>query len=280
MSYSDLRQNKVFKKLFHCKHEEMSIENLRQFHNFIKASLIKFSKKNGTKTLLDIAVGRGGDLFKWQHNNFEVVVGFDPHKESIDEAKRRLNSQLRQKKKCPYTKYFILDMLDQTILQKLNNLEMNIKGLESHTYDVVSCQFAFHYFIKQMDKVLQFISIKLNNGGIFIGTATDGDKVHELLKVSGNVSTNLLQINKINDEKYTFNITSDSTNTYFDVKGVSEEFFLFKEQFINTAKLYDLHLLEIKSFEQWYQTYNYQMTNEECQVSFLNFSFRFIKISS
>lgn len=258
----------------------MSIENLRQFHNFIKGSLIEISKKNGGTTLLDIAVGRGGDLFKWQHNNFKVVVGFDPHQESIDEARRRLNTQLKQKKKCPYTKYFTLDMLDPHLLQKLNSLEMNINGVESHTYDVVSCQFAFHYFSKQMDLVLQFISLKLNNGGIFIGTATDGDKVNELLKESGNFSTNLLQINKINDEKYKFNITSDSTNTYFDVKGVSEEYFLFKEQMINTAKLYDLHLLEIKSFKDWYQIYNRQMSDPECLVSFLNFSFSFIKISS
>lgn len=258
----------------------MSIENLRQFHNFIKASLISISKKNGGTTLLDIAVGRGGDLFKWQHNNFKVVVGFDPHRESIDEARRRLNIQLKQKKKCPYTKYFTLDMLDQCLLQKINSLEMNIKGIESHTYDVVSSQFAFHYFANKMDQVLQFISVKLNNGGIFIGTATDGDKIYEILQKSDNFSTNLLQINKINDEKYTFNITSDSTNTYFDVKGVSEEYFLFKEKFINTAKLYDLHLLEIKSFNEWYKGYEHQMTESECIVSFLNFSFSFIKIKT
>lgn len=256
----------------------MSIENLRQFHNFIKGSLIEFSKKNQSLTLLDVAVGRGGDLFKWQHNNFKVVVGFDPHKESIDEAKRRLTAQIKKNKKCPYTKYFTLDMFDPSLLQKLNNLEMNIKGLQTHTYDVVSCQFAFHYFAKQMDQVLQFISTKLNNGGIFIGTATDGDKIHDLIKESGHISTKLLQINRISDEKYTFNVTSDSTNTYFDVKGESEEFFLFKEKFINTAKLYDLHLLETKSFKEWYQTYDRQMTDEECMVSFLNFSFSFIKI--
>lgn len=258
----------------------MSIENLRQFHNFIKTSLIEISKKNGGTTLLDIAVGRGGDLFKWQHNNFTVVVGFDPHKESIDEARRRLNAQLKHKKKYPYTKYFTLDMLDPSLLQKINSLEINIKGVESHTYDVVSCQFAFHYFAKQMDQVLQFISVKLNNGGIFIGTATDGDKVHELLIETDNICTNLLQINKINDEKYTFNITSDSINTYFDVKGVSEEFFLFKEKFINTAKSYDLHLLEVKSFKEWYNGYDRQMTESECMVSFLNFSFSFIKITT
>ena len=257
----------------------MSIDNLRQFHNFIKGSLIELSKKNGGTTLLDIAVGRGGDFFKWCHNDFKIVVGFDPHKASIDEARRRLNEQLKLKRKCPYVKYFTLDMLDSNLLRKLNNLEMNIKGLESHTYDVVSCQFAFHYFAEQMHQVLQFISAKLNNGGIFIGTATDGDKINELLQ-SGDYSTDLLQIKRINDKKYTFNISSDSSNTYFDVKGESEEFFLLKEKFISTAKLYDLHLLEIKSFEDWYQQYNRPMMDDEYNISYLNFSFSFIKIIS
>ena len=254
----------------------MSIENLRQFHNFIKSSLLEFSKKNGGTILLDIAVGRGGDLFKWHHNNFKVVIGFDPHKESIDEARRRLNTQLKQNKKFPYTKYFMLDMLDSEVLQKLNNLERNIKGLESHTYDVVSCQFAFHYFSKYMEQVLQFISIKLNNYGIFIGTASDGDVIYDLVK-SNNYFNGMLSIEKIDNEKYTFNITSTSSFTYFDVKGKSEEYYLFKENFIKTAKKYNLYLLEIKSFSDWYTEYSSSMSPEECQISFLNFSFSFIK---
>lgn len=256
-----------------------SIENLRKFHNFIKGSLIEFAKKNGATTLLDIAVGRGGDLFKWQRNNFTVVVGFDPHKESIQEAKRRLNEQLKTSKKYPYTKYFTLDMLDTNILNKLNTLECSIKGIETHTYDVVSCQFAFHYFSKHMDHVLNFISLKLKTGGVFIGTATDGDAIYDLVK-SGPFNSNMLNIEKIDDEKYTFNITSTSSSTYFDVKGKSEEYFLFKEKFIETAKKYNLHLMELKPFKDWYTNYSHAMSLNECQISFLNFSFSFIKFPS
>ena len=254
----------------------MSIENLRKFHNYIKSSLIEFSSKNGGTTLLDIAVGRGGDLFKWQHNNFKVVVGFDPHQDSIDEAKRRLFTQLKSKKRYPFTKFYTLDMLDYNIIHKLNNLESSIKGLETHTYDVVSCQFAFHYFVKHLDHVLNFISHKLKTGGIFIGTATDGDIIHNLLE-DGNVRENLLNITKIDEEKYTFNITSNSTDTYFDVKGESCEYFLFKDNFIKKAQSYNLQLLEIKSFNEWYELYNGQLSNEESKISFLNFSFKFIK---
>ena len=254
----------------------MSITDLRKFHNYIKSALLEFSSKNGKSTLLDIAVGRGGDLFKWHHNKFKIVIGFDPHQESINEAKNRLFSQLKTKKIYPFIKFYTLDMLDYNIIHKLNSLESTIKGLESHTYDVVSCQFAFHYFVKHLDHVLNFISQKLNTGGIFIGTATDGDMIYKLLEKE-NFANNLLNISKIDNEKYTFNITSESSDTYFDVKGESCEYFLFKDNFIRKAQHYNLQLLEIKSFSEWYELYPYEMSEAESKISFLNFSFVFIK---
>jgi hypothetical protein len=47
-----------------------SISNLRDFHNFIKRTLITvvakmFSKQSNRLSLLDISCGRGGDLFKY-----------------------------------------------------------------------------------------------------------------------------------------------------------------------------------------------------------------------
>ena len=253
-----------------------TIDNMRVFHNFIKTELINLTKKNGGTTLLDIAVGRGGDLMKWYHSNFKTVIGFDPHSASIEEARRRLKEDLKTKKWIPFTKYFTLDALDPNILFKLNKLELNVKGLETNTYDVVSCQFAFHYFSNSLEKVLSFVSQKLKVGGIFIGTASDGDIIHDLLQ-NGSINTDVLKIEKVDEEKYTFNITSNSQNTYFDVQGVSHEFFLYKEKLITVAKTYNLHVLDIKSFKDWYSLYNKPMTQNECFISFLNFSLAFLK---
>ena len=45
------------------------IDNLRKFHNWIKLQIITDAKlKTQGKSLLDVAVGRGGDIFKWVKN--------------------------------------------------------------------------------------------------------------------------------------------------------------------------------------------------------------------
>ena len=63
-------------------------EPLRKFHKWIKQQLIFESKRitNGTK-LLDVAVGRGGDIFKWSKTGFKYVTGFDSDSKSIYENK-------------------------------------------------------------------------------------------------------------------------------------------------------------------------------------------------
>ena len=137
-----------------------SIEDMKKFHNWIKLNLIKkTSTLCETISLLDIAVGRGGDLFKWK--NFKLVVGFDndylsltgsiQKGDNFDGAIARLKEQLNKKTKLPFTKFFCLNVLDREIDSKLESLEN--KFIKNHTnkYNVVSCQFAFHYFVKTQE---------------------------------------------------------------------------------------------------------------------------------
>ena len=61
-------------------------ECIRKFHNWIKLQLILDSKRvtNGSN-LLDVAVGRGGDIIKWSKAKFKYVIGFDSDSKSIYE---------------------------------------------------------------------------------------------------------------------------------------------------------------------------------------------------
>mgnify|MGYP001165663163 CR=1 FL=1 len=76
-----------------------SLEGLRKFHNWIKLQLIIDARRttNGTK-LLDVAVGRGGDIIKWSKAKIKYVTGFDSDSKSIyekinfDGAIKRYNS--------------------------------------------------------------------------------------------------------------------------------------------------------------------------------------------
>ena len=274
------------------------IENLRKFHNFIKLNIIfDACKITNAKNLLDIACGRGGDLQKWLNNknNLQYILAFDSHKESIfssikkgdtfDGAIARFqNIKQSFRGKTPYIMFKNLSILDNNILDKLNSIDSN------KIYDVVSCQFALHYFCENdniLNNVLNLISLKLRKGGLFIGTATDGDLINKILN-NGNVNIPLLSLLKKNFNNYLFYIQTEKSEVltrqnYFELQGVSSEFYLFKEKLRIIALQNNLEIIEYKSFYEWYQIYkktkSYQeLSIYEMVISFLNFSFIFKKL--
>ena len=272
------------------------ITNLRRFHNNIKSKLIfEYCQKADAKKLLDIACGRGGDLQKWLNRNLKLtyIFAFDNHKQSIyssikkggefDGAIARFinikNDYKLKKIRMPFIQFSNLNILDHNILTELNKLDQN------KIYDIVSCQFALHYFCENdiiLNNVLNLISKKLNKGGYFIGTATDGDLVNNILN-HGNVNIPLLQLIKKSINNYLFYINVESSNSsknYFEIQGISNEFFLFKEKLKNLAIKNNLILIEYKSFYEYYKSSNtiVPLSVYEMIISFLNFSFVFQKV--
>ena len=295
------------------------ITNLRKFHNLIKSELIiKCSEQIKAISLLDVACGRGGDIHKWIQAKLKYIFAFDNHSESIYSEIQKGGSfdgaigrfkQINKisKTKLPFMKFYNIDILEKDSLSKINKLDSD------KIYDIVSCQFAFHYFCKDtssMEHVLSIISKKLKKGGLFIGTATDGDLVHNILS-QGNVNIPLLTLLKngesnslmITSNNYLFYITDDYSEkskkieesnirkNYFEIQGVSSEYYLFKEKLAKLALKYQLELVEYKSFYEWYSQLKKQiksgksghtelenMSIYEFVISFLNFSFIFRKI--
>ena len=249
---------------FIISNKNSSIENLRKFHNYIKLQLIlQASHETKAKNLLDIACGRGGDLNKWLRTNVKYVLAFDSHKESIFNSIKKGNNfdgaiarfqNIKQsyRNKMPFINFKHLDILDKSVLNKINSIDSN------KIYDVVSCQFALHYFTKNDDNlnhVLNVISSKLKKDGLFIGTATDGDLINNILKY-GNVNIPILTLLKREDNNYLFYIQSDTRfdetrQNYFELQGISSEFYIFKEKLKNIALKNNLKLIEYKSFYEW-----------------------------
>lgn len=273
------------------------IDNLRKFHNYIKLQLIlQASKETNAQNLLDIACGRGGDLQKWLKINLKYILAFDSHSTSIysstqkgdsfDGAIARFrNIKKYYKGKIPFINFQNLNILDNNILSILNNIDSN------KLYDIVSCQFAFHYFSKNdiiLNNTLNVISKKLKKGGLFIGTCTDGDLVSNILS-NGNVNIPLLTLIKGDtSSNYLFYIQTEysqklTRQNYFELQGVSSEFYVYKQKFKDIAYKNNLELIEYKSFYDWYQDFKIQdkqteLSIYEMVISFLNFSFIFKKI--
>lgn len=281
------------------KRTNSSIYSLRLFHNWIKNKLISDSKlyfqnlNNDNPKLLDLAVGRGGDLYKWKNNNIKTVVGFDIDNDSINGnngAKSRYN-KLRDKDNYNYS-FYVMDLYKENSLDQIKKITDNI-----YPFDIVSCQFAIHYFFKSetiLDNFIKIVSNMLDKDGIFIGTTLDGNKIKNLLsKNNGHLDLPLVGLKEIdfhNDSTYSQTYLmrlGDKTDVdhYFNkVKPEgSIEYLVDLDELVKVCKKYSLEPIQISSFENMYELYKQSnkfknLSNDEMLPSFLNFLFIFKKI--
>lgn len=163
------------------------------FHNKIKALLFTQNVKPGS-TLLELAMGRGGDLLKWRETKPSRVVGFDV-------AAGNLNSPvqgacvryLREQGKLPPALFIVGDMT-QPLYEQDNRYVRILAGLEQAPtpylqqfaglvhFDAISCQMALHYACTSEDTFKVFVKNLTDHGkGIFFGTCMDGAAVYAAL---------------------------------------------------------------------------------------------------
>ena len=185
------------------------IKPMRDWHNFIKSLLIftycapKFiNRKDNRKQkidVFDIACGRGGDNMKMYHARVKNYVGVDIDYHGIHSSTNGAISRYNTlKKKFPnFTNMTFINADAGTLLtaedqskilgNNMSNENKNliVKNFESkRQYDVINCQFAFHYFFESENKlnnVCQNIAKHLKPGGFMLLTMFDGDAVIKLL---------------------------------------------------------------------------------------------------
>ena len=188
-------------------------KSLRDFHNlYVKNKLIK-SVANSSDTLIDYAVGKGGDISKWISSSLSFVFGIDLSKDNIE---NRLDGACARY--LNYKKKFKI-MPDALFIQ--GNTSLNIKNLSAQYsekgkqitkavfgegsndeqiigkgvaksygkgadgFNISSIQFAIHYMFETPDTFNNFltnIAECTKVGGYFIGTSYDGKKIFDLLK--------------------------------------------------------------------------------------------------
>ena len=164
-------------------------------------------------TLIDIAVGKGGDIPKWINSNLKFVLGIDVSKDNIENridgaCARYLNykkkhtnmpkglfihgdtSKLIKNGNALYTEkskkllnaLFGIGAKNQTELKK--NIYNNY-GVAKEGFDVCSIQFAIHYMFENnvtLNNLLRNVSEVTKIGGHFIGTSYDGIQIFNLLR--------------------------------------------------------------------------------------------------
>jgi SAM-dependent methyltransferase len=180
---------------------------MRNFHNWIKSNIIytfchPMYQDNKQLSVLDVACGRGGDIMKFYYSMSAFYVGIDIDREglvsAVDGAQSRYN-QLRTKRPNFPKMYFIQgDATAQFDLESQKNA-LNVKRLENEDFfkkffsndpkertlfDIINCQFAIHYMLRNNDTWTNFktnINNYLRNGGMFLATTFDAEKITKLL---------------------------------------------------------------------------------------------------
>ena len=185
---------------------------LRDFHNlYIKNMLITKVSKSGY-SLIDYAVGKGGDLPKWISANLNFVYGLDLSKDNIENrldgvCARYLNYAQRyavipkalfshgnSSRNIKDGSAFYDDKSKQIIKALfgegaknevlLGKGVYNNYGIVKNGFNISSIQFALHYMFESETILNEFIkNIKECTAleGYFIGTCYDGSKIFNML---------------------------------------------------------------------------------------------------
>ena len=187
-------------------------KSLRDFHNlYIKSMLINKVSKSG-HSLIDYAVGKGGDLPKWIHANLNFVLGIDLSKDNIenrlDGACARYLNYAQKYSVIPKAIFLhgnssknikdgsaLFDDKSKQIIKALfgegtkNEVLLgkgvyNNYGIAKNGFNISSIQFAMHYMFENETILNEFIkNIKecTTLDGYFIGTCYDGEKIFNML---------------------------------------------------------------------------------------------------
>jgi hypothetical protein len=275
---------------------------LRDFHNlYVKNKLIvSTGKKNQPKisdddfddeslrgerkTLIDLAVGKAGDLSKWIKSNLRFVLGVDISKDNIenrlDGACARYLNFIKKTKGVPKCLFVngdsglnlkngdgIFSEQGKKIINAVNGIGSKSDddigkgvrkqyGIGKNGFDVVSCQFAIHYFFEnklKLNNFLRNVSENCKVGGYFIGTSYDGLTVFNKLKEK-NIGES---ISGYKNGKKIWEITKRYANDNFDSNdssiGMAIDVYqetinkVFQEYLVNYSYLNDL--IKLYGFE-------------------------------
>jgi len=186
---------------------------LRDFHNLYVKSLLIGSVAKPGNTLIDLAVGKGGDFPKWIDAKLKFVFGVDISRDNIQNrmngAYARYLNYRKQYRVMPAALFVngnssvnirkttgILVDKDKQItkavfgqgpkdVKSLGQGVYNQYGVGSEGFDVCSIQFAIHYMFENQETLhnfLQNVSEVTKEGGYFIGTSYDGERIFNMLK--------------------------------------------------------------------------------------------------
>jgi mRNA (guanine-N7-)-methyltransferase len=254
---------------------------------YVKKRLITGVAKEGD-TLIDYAVGKGGDIPKWKQSGLRFVFGIDY---SIDNIVNQYDGAcvryLNERKQTPelFDALFVagnssLNIRDGTAFvtakekavanSVFGNAKLNSElgkavtkshGIGKSGFNISSCQFALHYFFENnsvLHNFLRNVAECTRVDGFFIGTCFDGVSVFEKLK-------NMEKFSIMVDDTLIFEIQKKFSQTGFvsDDTSVGYAIKVFQESINNYVTEY---LVNFNYFVRLMENYGFKLlSNEEAK---------------
>ena len=227
------------------------------------------------------------DRNKWIGIDATEVVGVDIDDASIfgkDGAYHRYR-RIRNKNpkgdndNAPKCTFYVMDLSKPESFIKLKNLLKNKK------FDIISCQFAFHYFFESQNAINNILSIVrhfIAPHGYFMITTMDGKNIKNKLGDKDKVDSEQFSIEKRYDatsvygQQYAVSLGDRGEDHYF-AQNASIEYLVDQNELEKKTMEYGLNKISIKEFSSWYDEYKTtreyrQLGSSEKEFSFFNFS--------
>jgi len=279
------------------KRSDRANKDVYAFHNKIKGELFGRLVTPGS-TLLELAMGAGGDLLKWRNSKASRVVGFDLAQKNLysqeGACKRYLDVKNKDPTNPPPPALFLQGDMTTNLFEKDDPYVRILNGTDPATnkyleqfagltsFDSVSCQFAVHYACASEETFREFCKNLAHCKDVFFGTCLDGASVYKLLFGKTNHTF------RVGDQ-----IVGNFVKQYADSESWQEEFGQFIEVSIETfenpvkealvpfekmtSALSEIgfDLESSRLFGDYYTPLRADLTQEQQEYSFLHRSFVF-----
>lgn len=253
-------------------------ENIPIFHSNVKWNILKNDLVLNKKiNILDLAIGRGGDLFKYTdtYPNIDVIYGIDIDETAIEECKSRwIESSKKTTGKL------------EAVVQDVNKTDETIQCIKKYMgckkFDLIVCNFAFHYFVENEEKtqnIINLIETFCKKGTLVWITCPDGEALTQLLHKykTSHIVNSTYELKSLEGNKVQYKIKS----RYFDtakpgheiiMDGVSNEYLVnvsLLDKLFTNAKFKNI---QQSHFSNWMSSIKNNLTNLEKEISSANIS--------
>ena len=255
---------------------------LRKFHNHIKRQLLLRSQEGltpglGSRSLLDIGCGKGGDLNKWLDAGIGCVLGLDISLVSLEEARgraRRLRTRELGERQSDWVTFAELD----PFVTDINTLTSKVP-VPLGDFRTVSCQFTLHYAFGKEEtarRLLWNVAQQLRPGGLFVGTFADGDSILRHVRREDQPPNRICRVTANFDPAAPAEFGSQYIFQMEDAIDSCPEYLTRPHVLTRLAEEAGLKAVEIKPFRRWLKEYKgHRLSQEEEEASCLYSSFVF-----